>query len=349
MSVSKETFDHVAALVRREAAIVLEVGKEYLVEARLVPLARKAGCSGVDEYVAQLKRINDRHQIQQVVDALTTNETSWLRDSEPFQALVSEVVPAVMASKRSSRTLSIWSAACSSGQEPYGIAMMLDDLLRNTGWRLEILATDISMDMLERAQKGVYSQLEMNRGLPASMLVKYFTREGASWKINEALRQSITFKQVNLAHPFPLMPTFDVIFLRNVLIYFDPPTKRSILQRMQQVLAPDGFLFLGGAETTLGIDDTWERVKVGRSFAHTPRLSGASAHSARAVAAATAPSASATVMGKSAPATPPASVPRPSTGRTPMPHLPQPSNNSSNQSKDSVRWHANAPLGGSNA
>lgn len=323
MSVAQATFDYVASLVRREAAIVLEVGKEYLVEARLLPLARSAGQPSVDEYVAGLKRSNDRTQVQKVVDALTTNETSWLRDSEPFQALVSEVVPAIMANKRSSKTLSIWSAACSSGQEPYGIAMMLDDLLRNTGWRLEIMATDISMDMLQRAQKGVYSQLEMNRGLPAPMLVKHFTREGASWKISEPLRQSITFKQVNLAQPFPPMPTFDVIFLRNVLIYFDPSTKRSILQRMQQVLAPGGFLFLGGAETTLGIDDSWERVKVGRAFAHCPKISGPGASTSAAAKAASAPSAAAAITAqRSASTLSTASPPRSANGQIAQPTSP---------------------------
>lgn len=297
MSIAAETFSYISTLVRKEAAIVLEVGKEYLVEARLLPLARNAGMASVDEYVAGLRRSSDRVQVQKVVDALTTNETSWLRDNEPFQALVSEVVPALMSSKRTSKTLSIWSAACSSGQEPYGIAMQLDDLLRTSGWKLDILATDISLDMLDRAQKGVYSQLEMNRGLPAPMLVKHFTREGASWKIADQLRQAITFKQVNLAQPFPPMPTFDVIFLRNVLIYFDPPTKRAILQRMRQVLAPGGFLFLGGAETTMGIDDSWERVKVGRAFAHCPKVSGAGA--APSVAAASAASASALVTPRS--------------------------------------------------
>jgi chemotaxis protein methyltransferase CheR len=271
VSITGSTFDHVRALVRREAGIVLEPGKEYLVEARLLPLCREAGVADVDAYVADLQRAPHRAKIDKVVDALTTNETSWMRDSEPFQALVSDVLPAIMASPKLTRTVNIWSAACSSGQEPYGIAMMISDLLRTSGWRAEILASDISLQMLQRAQAGVYSQLEINRGLPATLLVKHFARAGASWKISDELRRSVTFKQVNLALAFPPLPTFDVIFLRNVLIYFDTPTKRAILQRMHQVLSPGGFLFLGGAETTLGIDEEWERVKVGRAFAHRPK------------------------------------------------------------------------------
>lgn len=273
MALAPGSFTYISTLVRREAAIVLEPGKEYLVEARLLPLARAAGAANVDAFVTALQRNPARRDIEKVVDALTTNETSWMRDTEPFQALVSDVLPELMAKPRlgAGRTLQIWSAACSSGQEPYGIAMMTGELLRASGWRAEILATDISQEMLARAEAGVFSQLEINRGLPASLLVKNFTRVGTQWKLNDDIRRLVSFKQMNLAAPFPNLPTFDVIFLRNVLIYFDGPTKRAILQRMRSQLRPDGYLFLGGAETTLAIDDDWERVKVGRTFAHRPR------------------------------------------------------------------------------
>jgi chemotaxis protein methyltransferase CheR len=265
------TFDYVRQLVHRDAAIVLDPGKEYLVEARLLPLAREAGITSVADYVESVRRSNDRRAQQRIVDALTTNETSWLRDGEPFEALVSDVVPQVMAVSRSDRTLRIWSAACSSGQEPYGIAMVLGDQLQSAGWRLDILATDISEEMVERVQAGLYSQLEVNRGLPAPMLVRHFSRVGTSWRVNEDIRKVVTFRRMNLATPFGKLPTFDVVFLRNVLIYFDAATKRSILQRVRATMRPEGFLFLGGAETTLGIDDGWERVRVGRSYAHRPR------------------------------------------------------------------------------
>ncbi len=273
MSLAPESFQYVRTLARKEAAIVLEAGKEYLVEARLLPLAKADGVADVDVFVAGLRRTNDRRTIQRVVDALTTNETSWMRDIEPFQALVSDILPAIMSKPKlgGTRTVNIWSAACSSGQEPYGIAMISEDLLRTSGWKAEILATDISLEMLERAQEGLYSQLEVNRGLPATLLVKHFVRAGTHWKISDDIRRKVSFRQVNLSLPFPPLPMFDVIFLRNVLIYFDVATKRAILQRMHQVLRPDGYLILGGAETTLGIDDEWERVKLGRSHAHKPK------------------------------------------------------------------------------
>ena len=275
MSLTPAAFDFVRQLVRREAAIVLEPGKEYLVEARLIPLAREAGAGTVDDYVVGLRRTPDSTACARVVDALTTNETSWMRDNEPFQALVSDVLPGVVAGRAGDRTLQVWSAACSSGQEPYGLAMLLADPLKAAGWQYSILATDISQEMLDRAQLGTYSQLEMNRGLPAAMLVKHFTRTGTSWQVNPEMRRHIRFKRVNLAAPFPPgLPRFDVVFLRNVLIYFDAATKRSILERMRRVLRPEGYLFLGGAETTLGVDEGWERVKIGRSFAHRPKSGG---------------------------------------------------------------------------
>ena len=273
MTLPSPAFDYVRDLVRREAAIVLEPGKEYLVESRLLPLAREAGEPTVGDYVAKLQRSRDPRTTQRVVDALTTNETSWLRDNEPFQALTAEVLPDLIRARKGTgeRSLQIWSAACSSGQEPYGIAMVSAELLKAAGFSCSILATDISEEILERARAGLYSQLEMNRGMPAAMLVRHFTRAGTQWQVGPELKRSVTFKRLNLAAPLPAMPRFDVVFLRNVLIYFDAATKRSILQRVRAVMRPDGYLFLGGAETTLGIDEGWERVKVGRTYAQRPK------------------------------------------------------------------------------
>jgi chemotaxis protein methyltransferase CheR len=261
-------FEFVRTLVRREAAIVLEPGKEYLVESRLLPLARAAGDRDVSAYVARAQR--DRTEHPRIVEALTTNETSWFRDSSPFQAFEQRMLPEVLASRTDDRVLRVWSAACSSGQEAYTVAMIAHDRLAAAGWRLEITATDISEEMLARGRAGRYSQLEVNRGLPATHLVKHFQRVGADWQVSDQLRRCVRWSRLNLAAPFPPGTRYDVVFLRNVLIYFDTATKRDILQRTARTMRPDGYLLLGGAETTLGVDEAWERVVIGRSAAYKP-------------------------------------------------------------------------------
>ena len=266
-------FDWVRELVYREAAIVLEPGKEYLVEARLTPLARAAGKPTVTAYVDGLRASRDPREKAKVVDALTTNETSWFRDGSPFRAIADTIVPEVLASGRPDRVLRIWSAASSSGQEAYTVAMSIQDKVRAAGWRLEMLGTDISEEMLTRARAGRYSQLEVNRGLPAPLLVKYFTRKGTEWEVAPELKANIKFQRLNLAAPFPPMPQFDIVLLRNVLIYFDTATKRSILRRVAATLRPNGCLLLGGAETTLGVDDAWERVLIAGAPVHRPATS----------------------------------------------------------------------------
>ena len=263
-------FAFVRELVYREAAIVLEPGKEYLVEARLLALSRQAGKASVGEFVESVRTSRDTRAQARIVDALTTNETSWFRDGSPFRALSDVLVPEILASKRTDRTLRIWSAACSSGQEPYTVAMSISDKVKAAGWRLDILATDISEDMLTRAKTGRYSQLEINRGLPAPLLVKYFTRKGTEWEASPELRQSIRFQRMNLATTFAPMQAFDIVLLRNVLIYFDTATKRGILQRVAAVMRPEAHLLLGGAETTLGVDDRWDRVLVAGAPVHRP-------------------------------------------------------------------------------
>ncbi|GII05653.1 CheR family methyltransferase [Planobispora takensis] len=268
MALTQQEFAFVSGLVRREAAIVLETGKEYLVEARLLPLARRTGTVSVSEFVARAQR--ERALADQIVDALTTNETSWLRDREPFTAFTDTVLPDLMERRPATQRLRIWSAACSSGQEPYGLAMLLEESLTSSR-QYEIFATDISNEMLDRAKAGRYSQLEVNRGLPVPMLVKYFQRAGTEWQVGDALRRNISFQKVNLAAPLPPAQPFDVVFLRNVLIYFDLETKRSVLRRIRSLMRPDGWLFLGAAETTIGIDDGFERVVAGRASAYRPR------------------------------------------------------------------------------
>jgi len=274
MTLATTNFDWVRELVRRESAIVLQPGKEYLVEARLLPIARQMGLPDVGKLVETVRQRPDVDSTRRIVEALTTNETSWFRDGDPFTALTSTVLPELLASRGPADRIQIWSAACSSGQEPYTIAMLLEDALPNAASRVSITATDLSREMVERTKAGRFSQLEVNRGLPATMLVRHFTRAGNEWEVAPALRRMVTATECNLAAPLPRMGPFDVVYLRNVLIYFDLPTKQSILRRVRELLRPDGWLFLGAAETTLGVDDSWERVVLGRSSAYRP-LKGA--------------------------------------------------------------------------
>ena len=274
MTLATTNFDWVRELVRRESAIVLQPGKEYLVEARLLPMARQMGLPDVGKLVETVRQRPDVDSTRRIVEALTTNETSWFRDGDPFTALTSTVLPELLASRGPSERLQIWSAACSSGQEPYTIAMLLEDALPNAASRVSITATDLSREMVERTKSGRFSQLEVNRGLPAPMLVRHFTRAGNEWEVAPALRRMVTASECNLAAPLPRIGPFDVVYLRNVLIYFDLPTKQSILRRVRELMRPDGWLFLGAAETTLGVDDSWERVVLGRSSAYRP-LKGA--------------------------------------------------------------------------
>ena len=264
MSMGPREFEFVRKLVRAESAIVLDDGKEYLVESRLLPLARAAGHTDVTSYVADVARRRQPLALTAVVEALTTNETSWFRDTDPFVALRDTVLP-MLAKTRPDKSIRIWSAACSSGQEPYSVAMTLLDSPLLADWDVTIVATDLSEEMVQRGRAGEYSQLEVNRGLPAPLLVRHFQREGLSWRISPELRSSVEFRQHNLLRPYTLLGTFDIVFVRNVLIYFDLETKRDILRRVRQVTAPDGYLFLGGAEMTRGVDDGWERESAGRS------------------------------------------------------------------------------------
>jgi chemotaxis protein methyltransferase CheR len=267
MSLSQSDFSFVSQLVRREASIVLAPGKEYLVEARLIPVARQVGAAGVAEFLADLqRRPNAAHQ-RKIVDALTTNETSWFRDREPFTALTDVVLPELVKARGATRKVRIWSAASSSGQEAYSLAITLQENLP-PAWSYEIVGSDISTEMIKRAEQGEYSQVEVNRGLPASQLVQYFERAGAHWRVTPALRRNVSFKLMNLTAPLAPMAPFDVIFLRNVLIYFDVATKKTVLRNVARLLRPDGWLFLGAAETTIGIDDNYERVAAGRTSAY---------------------------------------------------------------------------------
>ena len=266
MSLSATDFDYVRNLVKERSAIVLEPSKTYLVDSRLTPLVRKQNLASLGELVARLRseRFGELHR--SVIEAMTTNETSFFRDVHPFEAFKKKILPELIAKRSAERALTIWCGACSSGQEPYSIAMLLRDSFPElAAWRVQIVATDLSTEILDRAKRGAFTQLEVNRGLPAPMLVRYFTRNGLEWQVSDQVRNMITFRELNLIEAWPSMPRADVVFLRNVLIYFDIPTKKTILAKIRQVMRPDGDLFLGGAETTMNLDDAFERVQLDKT------------------------------------------------------------------------------------
>jgi chemotaxis protein methyltransferase CheR len=264
--ITTSDFDFVRGLVRDRSAIVLEPGKEYLVESRLLSLVQRKGLNDIGTLVDELRRTRDGGLQSQVVEAMTTNETSFFRDIHPFNALRTTLLPELIESRSTERSIKIWSAACSSGQEPYTIAMLIrENFPALAAWNVSILGTDLSTEVLDRAREGRYAQLEVNRGLPAPLLVKYFEHHGASWVVKPDVKRAVEFRPMNLIMPWPSLPRFDFVFLRNVLIYFDRATKHQILERVRSVLRPDGYLFLGAAESTLNVHDGYERVALERA------------------------------------------------------------------------------------
>jgi chemotaxis protein methyltransferase CheR len=266
------SFTFLSQFVREKSAIVLEPSKTYLLESRLMPVARQHGLESLPELVAQLKSPGNRALAQQVIDAMTTNETSFYRDIHPFDALKTQILPSLLPKREKERTLNIWSNACSSGQEVYSIAMLLrEHFPQLAGWKVRLIASDLSTSILKKAQMGIFNQTEINRGLPMQLLLKYFTKQGLNWQIKEEIRGGIEFQEVNLIERWPpTLPTMDIVFLRNVLIYFDPATKTSVLKRAKQLMRPDGYLFLGGAETTMNLEVPFSRETVGKATCYRP-------------------------------------------------------------------------------
>lgn len=267
MRISKEHFEYVCNLARDNAAIVLESGKEYLVESRLGPLARREGFDSLASLIDHMQSSRLKGEIHtKAVEALTTNETLFFRDFHPFEALESKIVPEILIRRASERKITIWSGACSTGQEPYSLAMLLRSKFPNlSNWKIEIIATDLSTQVLEKANAGVYSQFEVNRGLPLPMLAKYFTKNGNDWQLKPEIREMIDFRPLNLIQNWPALPKFDIVLMRNVMIYFDVPTKKRILDKIKTTLHPGGALFLGASETTINIDTSWEIVSSGKT------------------------------------------------------------------------------------
>lgn len=253
--------EHLAKLLKEQSGLVVTAEKAYLLENRLGPVARKWGLDSIDALVATMRARADHKMLKDVVDAMTTNESLFFRDMKPFDNLRDLLLPELMKARAATKRIRIWSAACSSGQEPYSIAMLLTELgAKVAGWRFEIVATDLSTEIVTRAKQGVYSQFEVQRGLPITMLVKYFAQDGDKWRISDKIRPMVQYREFNLLDHPRMLGQFDIVFCRNVLIYFDQPTKAKVLGGIADQMAPDGGLYLGGAETVLGITDRFEPI-----------------------------------------------------------------------------------------
>ena len=271
MALSKPSFTFICELAHREAAIVLEPGKEYLVESRLTTVARAEGFDCLNAFIDSLRhnRMNAVHR--KVVEALTTNETFFFRDFHPFEALRKQILPKLLVDRAASKKLTIWSGASSTGQEAYSIAMLLrEHFPQLASWKVSILGTDYCQKAVDQATSASYSQLEVNRGLPATYLIKYFTKTEDRWVVKEDIRRMVEFRNMNLAQAWPMLPAFDIVFMRNVMIYFDIETKKTILKKIRNCLLPHGYLFLGTAETTMNLDSGYKSVNVGQTTAYTP-------------------------------------------------------------------------------
>lgn len=260
MTLTTQDIDYLSVLVAEQSGNVVTHRQGYLLEQRLAPIAKQAGSESVHELVASLKKGNNKVNAQQIAEAVTVNETSFFRDNHPFDALKKSIIPELIEARKAQKSLNIWCAACSSGQEPYSIAMTIrENFPELNSWKIRILATDISEQMLAKSKSGTFSQMEVNRGLPARKLVCFFDRQGTDWIAKPDMRSMINCRSLNLSKPWPYLGEFDIVFIRNVLIYFDQSAKQDILCRAAKILKPDGFLFLGSSETTIGINVPLER------------------------------------------------------------------------------------------
>jgi len=256
--VTPPDYEYLRKLLKDHSGLDLSADKQYLIESRLLPLARKAGLSGISDLVQNMKN-GPASQVAQVVEAMTTNETFFFRDKVPFDHFRETIMPELLKARSGRKAIRIWCAAGSTGQEPYSLAMCLKEMAAAlAGWRVEILAADLSQEVLEKSRSGIYSQFEVQRGLPIQLLVKYFKQSGEFWQINADIRAMVQHRQINLLHDFSQLGTFDVIFCRNVLIYFDQDTKINIFNRLAKAMEPDGFLVLGAAETVVGLTDAFQ-------------------------------------------------------------------------------------------
>ncbi|MFN3172525.1 MAG: CheR family methyltransferase [Hyphomicrobiales bacterium] len=260
-------YDFLRSFLKERSGLILSNDKQYLIESRLMPVARQEGLDTISALVAKLKTPLGRTAGEAVVEAMTTNESFFFRDKTPFDHFSNVMLPQMMEARKSQRKIRIWCAAASTGQEPYSLAMIIKDMgLKASAYRFDIIGTDISREVLERAKAGTYSQFEVQRGLPIQMLLNHFTQKGETWEISPAIRQMVQYRPLNLFDSFGALGTFDVVFIRNVLIYFEQEAKVSILERVAKQMAPDAFMVLGAAETVVGLTDAFKAVPGSRGL-----------------------------------------------------------------------------------
>ncbi len=256
-----DDFELISRILKDRSGLVLSSDKAYLLESRLNPVARKYDLAGIDDLATKVRAGNNEALLVDITEAMTTNESFFFRDKKPFDQFQDLVLPYMLDHRSQAKTLRIWCAACSSGQEPYSLAMLLkEQSAKLAGWKIEILATDLSQEILDKARAGEYSQFEVQRGLPIQLLVKYFKQDGERWQISDEIRQMVTLKTHNLLASPAAFGRFDVVYCRNVLIYFDPETKAKVLDYIGALMPEDGFLFLGGAETVLGVSERFQLI-----------------------------------------------------------------------------------------
>jgi chemotaxis protein methyltransferase CheR len=256
-----DDFDYLRRLLKERSGLTLSAEKDYLLESRLTPVARRLGLAGLGEIVGQLRQPGSAALAIAVTEAMTTNETFFFRDRIPFDHLRDTILPVLIAARAREKRIRIWCSAAAAGQEPYSIAMLLQAMAPQlAGFRVDILATDLSSEVIERAKAGVYSQFEVQRGLPIQLLVKHFSKNGEGWEIAPELRAMVQFRTLNLLHDFSPLGQFDVVFCRNVLIYFDQPTKSAVLHRVARQMPDESYLILGAAETVVGLTDAFKPV-----------------------------------------------------------------------------------------
>ena len=249
-----QDYAYLSKLLKERSGLQLAGDKQYLLESRLQPIARERNCGSIGELVAKLKQATEEQLRARVTEAMTINESFFFRDKTPFERFEDTVIPALLKNRAEAKRMRIWCAAAATGQEPYSLAMMIKERpAQFAGWKIDIIATDISNDVLEKARSGLYTQFEVQRGLPIQLLLKYFKQDGDQWRIAQELRDMVQFRKLNLLDNFSGLGVFDAVFCRNVLIYFDATTKESVLTRIARSLAPDGHLLLGAAETVVGL------------------------------------------------------------------------------------------------
>ena len=262
-----EDFELLCGIVKSRSGLTLSPDKAYLVENRLMAVARKWGMNDIDGLASSVRGSPNEELLREITEAMTTNETLFFRDQVPFEQLETVVLPRLMESRKQARHIRIWSAACSSGQEPYSIGMILKGMGSILDdWRIDIVATDISRTMLDKARTGLYTQFEVQRGLPIAMLMKHFRQAGDKWEIDPAIRGMVEYQEFNLLNDPASLGKFDVVFCRNVLIYLDPPTKSNVLEKIWKIMPTDGVLYMGGAETVMGVTEKFQPVNEHRGM-----------------------------------------------------------------------------------